>query len=135
MASSKTRNVATNTSLREHPFLLALRRWGRFARRNVVPPRETSSAAKSEEKGIYSQATPTRHQLVLQQCCKKSCTFLAHFTVPLWHRAHCTCVPPTVKFQLQFCLLVSNFLCFFHVVSEIHSQWTHHKEFLPLFGQ
>ena len=44
------------TSLRKHPFLLALRRWGRFARRNVVPPRETSPAAKSEEKRTFSQA-------------------------------------------------------------------------------
>ena len=26
-------------------------------------------------------------------------------------------------------------LMFCHVVSETHSQWTHHKEFLPLFGQ
>ena len=31
-------------SLRKHPFLLALRRWGRFA------------AAKSEEKRMFSQA-------------------------------------------------------------------------------
>ena len=57
-------------SLREHPFLLALRRWGRFARRNWiapsvwnfcrwvadVPPRETSPAAKSEEKRMFTQA-------------------------------------------------------------------------------
>ena len=43
-------------SLRKHPFLLALRRWGRFARRNVVPPRQTSPAAKSEEKRMSSQA-------------------------------------------------------------------------------
>ena len=28
-------NLAPTTSLRKHPFLLALRRWGRFARRNV----------------------------------------------------------------------------------------------------
>ena len=35
-------------SLRKHPFLLALRRWGRFARN--VP------AAKSEEKRMFSQA-------------------------------------------------------------------------------
>ena len=34
-------------SLRKHPFLLALRRWG---------PRETSPAAKSEEKRMFSQA-------------------------------------------------------------------------------
>ena len=40
-------------SLRKQPFLLALRRCGRFARRNV---RETSSAAKSEEKRLFSQA-------------------------------------------------------------------------------
>ena len=44
-------------SLRKHPFLLALRRWGRFARTNVVPPRKTSPAAKSEEKRMFSQAT------------------------------------------------------------------------------
>ena len=36
------------TSLRKHPFLLALRRW--------VPPRETSPAAKSKEKRMFSQA-------------------------------------------------------------------------------
>ena len=41
--------------LGKHPFLLALRRWGRFARRNEVPPRETSPAAKSEEKRMFSQ--------------------------------------------------------------------------------
>ena len=46
-------DVMTN-SLRKHPFLLALRRWGRFAR---IPPRETSPAAKSEEKRMFSQAT------------------------------------------------------------------------------
>ena len=38
--------------LRKHPFLLALRRWGRF--------HETSPAAKSEEKRMFSQA---RNQL------------------------------------------------------------------------
>ena len=39
------------TSLRKHPFwLLALRRWGRFA----FPPRETAPAAKSEEKRMFS---------------------------------------------------------------------------------
>ena len=45
-----------SSSLGKHPFLLALRRWGRFARRNDVRPRETSSAAKSEEKRMLSQA-------------------------------------------------------------------------------
>ena len=40
-------------SLRKHPFLLALRQWGRFARRNVC---EMSPAAKSEEKLMFSQA-------------------------------------------------------------------------------
>ena len=30
--------------------------WGRFARRKVVPPRETYPAAKSEEKRLFSQA-------------------------------------------------------------------------------
>ena len=43
-------------SVRKHPFLLALHHWGRFARRNDVPPRETSPAAKSEEKRMFSQA-------------------------------------------------------------------------------
>ena len=43
-------------SLRKHPVLVALRRWGGFARRNVVPSRETSPAAKSEEKRMFSQA-------------------------------------------------------------------------------
>ena len=40
-------------SLRKHQFLLALRRWRRFAR---VLSRETSPAAKSEEKRMFSQA-------------------------------------------------------------------------------
>ena len=41
------------TSLRNHPFwLLARRRWGRFARRK----RKTSPAAKSEEKRMFSNA-------------------------------------------------------------------------------
>ena len=72
------------SSLRKRPFLLALRRWGRFAQRNVrdsateisywwrkicpesgqkswlvdgvVPPRETSLAANSQEKRMLSQA-------------------------------------------------------------------------------
>ena len=38
-----------NSSLRKHPFLLALRRWVRFARN--VP-----TAAKSVEKRMFSQA-------------------------------------------------------------------------------
>ena len=42
----KTKNRMLN-SLRKHPFLLALRRWGRFA----------TPAAKSEEKRMFSQAT------------------------------------------------------------------------------
>ena len=60
-------------SLRKHPFLLALRQRGRFARRNWiassvwnfcrwvadVPPRETSLAAKSEEKRMLLQANHT----------------------------------------------------------------------------
>ena len=33
-APPKSAQIPTN-SLRKHPFLLALRRWGRFARRNV----------------------------------------------------------------------------------------------------
>ena len=45
-----------SSSLGKDPFLLALRRWGRFARRNDVRPRETSPAAKSEEKRMLSQA-------------------------------------------------------------------------------
>ena len=45
------------SSLRKHPFLLALRRWRRFGRRNDVSPRETSPAVKSEEKRMFSQAT------------------------------------------------------------------------------
>ena len=44
--------TSIKTSLRKHPFLLALRRWGRFA----FPPRETVPAAKSEEKRMFSQA-------------------------------------------------------------------------------
>ena len=50
------RGILALLSVRKHPFLLALRRWGRFARRNDLPPRETSPAAKSEEKRILSQA-------------------------------------------------------------------------------
>ena len=45
-----------SSSLGKHPFLLVLRRWGRFAPRNDVPPRETSPAGKSEEKRMFSQA-------------------------------------------------------------------------------
>ena len=45
--------ITAGISLRKHPFLLALRRRGRFARRNV--PRETSPSAKSEEKRMFSQ--------------------------------------------------------------------------------
>ena len=45
-----------NGPRRKHPFLLALRHWGRFARRNVVPPLETSPAAKSEKKRMFLQA-------------------------------------------------------------------------------
>lgn len=41
-------NYTYRSSLRKHPFLLPLRRQGRFAR----PPRETSLAAKSEEKRL-----------------------------------------------------------------------------------
>ena len=42
------------SSLRKHPFLLAFRRWGRFA----FPPRETAPAAKSEEpERMFSQAS------------------------------------------------------------------------------
>ena len=50
------------SSLRKHPFLLALRRWGRFARRNDVPPRATSPAEKSVEKRMFSQAMGSRPQ-------------------------------------------------------------------------
>ena len=55
------------SSLRKHPFLLALRHWGRFARRNVAPPRETSSAVKSEEKRMFSQAR--RPEGVIRKAC------------------------------------------------------------------
>ena len=42
------------SSLRKHPFLLALRRWGRFA----FPPRETAPATKSEEpERMFSQTS------------------------------------------------------------------------------
>ena len=45
--------------LRKHPFLLALRRWGRFARRNVVSLRETSQRrrARTPPKRLFSQAS------------------------------------------------------------------------------
>ena len=52
-------------SLRKHPFLLALRHWGRFERRNDVPPRETSPAAKSEEKRMFSQANLSGRDIFL----------------------------------------------------------------------
>ena len=44
------------SSLRKHTFLLALRRWGRFVSFRVFVSRETSPAAKSEEKRMFSQA-------------------------------------------------------------------------------
>ena len=55
-------------SLQKHPFLLALRRWGRFA---FPPRRETSPAAKSEEKRMFSQANckTTFARLIGQNYC------------------------------------------------------------------
>ena len=45
-------------SLQKNPFLLALRRcMGTFRTEELVPPREKSPAAKSEEKRMFSQAT------------------------------------------------------------------------------
>ena len=110
-ASSKTRNIATNTSLREHPFLLALRRWGRFrrfARRNEKRPQRRRARRNGCFRRLHQHATNS----FCSNVAKKVARFFAHFTVPLWHRAHCTCVPARVKFRLQFYLLVSNFLCF-----------------------
>ena len=52
--SKKYGKNSKNSSLRKHPFLLALRRWGRLA-----PPREPSPAAKSEEKPWFSQTSRT----------------------------------------------------------------------------
>ena len=52
------------TSPRKQPFLLALRRWPDV-------PRETSSAAKSEEKLLFSQATLSR--------ANESCMACQHF--------------------------------------------------------
>ena len=43
--------------MREHQFLLAPRRWGRFTFHEEVPLRETSQVANSEEKRMFSQAT------------------------------------------------------------------------------
>ena len=43
-------NEEIKSSLRKHPFVLALRRWGRFKR-----PR-TSPATKSEDKRVFSKA-------------------------------------------------------------------------------
>ena len=51
LAEKKEKFMPVLASLRKHPFLLALRRWGRFA----FPPRETSPAAKREEKRMFSQ--------------------------------------------------------------------------------
>ena len=48
--------VKSEISLRKHPFLLALRRWDV----SRVSPRETSPAAKSEEKRMFSLAIPQR---------------------------------------------------------------------------
>lgn len=44
----------------------------------------------------------------------------------------CTCKSEVSAAVLLTC---AKFLMFCHLVSEIHSQWTHHKEFLLLFGQ
>ena len=63
----------------------------------------------SKTRNIAANTPPTGFAAILQ---KTLHVFFAHFTVPLWHRAHCTCVPATVKFRLQFYLLMSNFLCF-----------------------
>ena len=53
-----TENLHSEDSLRKHPFLLALRRWGRFARMNDVSPREMSLVAKSKrEKRMFSPRT------------------------------------------------------------------------------
>ena len=49
-------NLFGKGSLRKHPFLLALRHWGRFARRNVMFPRAKRSAKRSGEKRMFSQA-------------------------------------------------------------------------------
>ena len=74
-------------SLRKHPFLLALRRWGRFARRNVVSPRETSPAAKSEEKRMFSQARPREKQVDEPEAVKAvQSRFLVGFWNLLLHR-------------------------------------------------
>ena len=55
---------------RKHPFLFALRRWGRF------PPRETSPAAKSEEKRMFSQATNKQEKKYTNK--RTSPTYTAH---------------------------------------------------------
>ena len=76
-------------SLRKHPFLLALRRWGRFARRNVVSPRETSPAAKSEEKRMFSQARPREKQVDEPEAVKVVQSRFLHaifyYTETLWN--------------------------------------------------
>ena len=54
---STTQTLWPHVSLRKHPFLLALRRCGTFrAKERHVPSRETSPAAKSAEKRMFSQA-------------------------------------------------------------------------------
>ena len=55
-------------------FLLALRLWGRFARRNVVPPRETSPAAKSDEKRMFSQAIMPDKLILVKKEIGRSCS-------------------------------------------------------------
>ena len=65
------------SSLRKRPFLLSLRRWGRFARRNAK--HETSPAAKREEKRMFSQAIVS-HKVVKQKAWsgeKNNCQFAA----------------------------------------------------------
>ena len=55
-------SLEENHSLRKHPFLLALRRWG--------VSRETSPATKSEEKRMFSQARKTKKGLLFNECFK-----------------------------------------------------------------
>ena len=57
-------------SLRKHPFLLALRRWGRFA------------AAKSEEKRMFSQANSFVAYVAFSSCLRREDQFVVVFSFP-----------------------------------------------------
>ena len=102
-------------SLRRHPFLLALRRRGRFARRNLiassvwnfcrwvsdVPPRETSPAAKREEKPHREQVdilNAVKRKKLRREILFNITWFLTVIQVSAWSRlAPGTRIPPATQ--------------------------------------